>query len=114
MRRGNHSVLLILADAIIRIQASALGLVCRILFAERGTESNAAERILLLRTGGLGDFLFAVPAMAIVRRRFPRAKIWLLTAISTDRKVIREVVGYTGGEGKLPWSSFICPGTVDR
>jgi heptosyltransferase-3 len=38
----------------------------------------APERILLIRTGGLGDTLLMWPALAAVRRRFPKARIDLM------------------------------------
>jgi len=38
----------------------------------------APERILLIRTGGLGDTLLMWPALAAVRRRFPEARIDLM------------------------------------
>jgi ADP-heptose:LPS heptosyltransferase len=38
----------------------------------------APERILLIRTGGLGDTLLLWPALAAVRRRFPKARIDLM------------------------------------
>jgi len=38
----------------------------------------APERILLIRTGGLGDTLLMWPAVAAVRRRFPRVRIDLM------------------------------------
>jgi heptosyltransferase-3 len=38
----------------------------------------APERILVIRTGGLGDTLLMWPALAAMRRRFPRARIDLM------------------------------------
>ena len=38
----------------------------------------APERILIIRTGGLGDTLLMWPALAAVRRRFPEARIDLM------------------------------------
>jgi ADP-heptose:LPS heptosyltransferase len=38
----------------------------------------APERILIIRTGGLGDTLLMWPALAAVRRRFPKARIDLM------------------------------------
>ncbi len=38
----------------------------------------APERILVIRTGGLGDTVLMWPALAAVRRRFPRARIDLM------------------------------------
>jgi ADP-heptose:LPS heptosyltransferase len=38
----------------------------------------APERILIIRTGGLGDTLLMWPAVAAVRRRFPQARIDLM------------------------------------
>lgn len=38
----------------------------------------APERILIIRTGGLGDTLLMWPALSAVRRRFPRARVDLM------------------------------------
>lgn len=69
-------------------------------------------RILLLRTARLGDFINAVPAMAAVRRQFPTARIVLMTAISSDRAMVRRTLEYASAES-LPWLEFVQPHLVD-
>jgi ADP-heptose:LPS heptosyltransferase len=44
------------------------------------------ERVLLYRLGSLGDTLLALPALHVVRNRFPRAEITLLTHIPQSPK----------------------------
>lgn len=39
----------------------------------------SANRILICRLGSIGDFVIALPCLHLVRRRFPQAKITLLT-----------------------------------
>lgn len=40
---------------------------------------TSVERILIYRLGSIGDFVIALPCLNLVRRRFPKARIVLLT-----------------------------------
>jgi heptosyltransferase-3 len=44
------------------------------------------ERVLVYRLGSLGDTLLALPAFHLIRHRFPRAKVTLLTHVPTGTK----------------------------
>lgn len=68
--------------------------------------------ILLLRTSALGDFIFAVPAMVALRKRYPDAKIVLLTATSPAYR--SKVHPAYAGVGALPWLSFMIPSVVNE
>lgn len=46
--------------------------------AEDGLDLGAVERIAVLRANGLGDFIFALPALRALRLRFPDAQLVLL------------------------------------
>lgn len=80
-------------------------------FSHQRKEPN---RILVLRTGGLGDFLFAVPSMVALRRRFPTAKIVLLTAASSQKVGLSKVASYTDLSRSYPWLPFVSPSIVDE
>ncbi len=43
-----------------------------------GTRPPAPARILVLRGGAVGDFILTIPALALLRRRYPSARIELL------------------------------------
>ena len=69
--------------------------------------------ILLYRTSALGDFLFAVPAIIQLRKRYPDAKIVLLTATTTNSAHRATVESYTGA-ASFPWLSFIMPSAINE
>jgi heptosyltransferase II len=71
------------------------------------------KTILVLRTGALGDFLFAVPSFQSLRKRFPKAKIALVTTSTTQPTGYKQVVEYVGSGG-LPWTTFVTPDLVDQ
>lgn len=79
-------------------------------FARFGIDPTTkhAARILVLRTSALGDFIFAVPAMVVLRKCYPDAKIVLLTAATTNA-VQRAAVQAYAGVASLPWLSFMIP-----
>lgn len=57
---------------------------------------------LVVRSGRMGDFLMAVPALAALRRRRPEDRIVLLTGISQDRRTAALARRYSGA-GLPPW-----------
>src|SRR5690349_3386431 len=69
--------------------------------------------ILIYRTGRLGDFLVSVPAMNLVRRAFPGAKITLLTCASTKPLSAEKTWSYADPRQELPWINFILPNVID-
>lgn len=72
--------------------------------------------ILIYRTARLGDFITAIPALAIIRNRFPSARIVLLTTISTMSEVLlntkenqkKHEMSY------LPWLTLVEPSIIDE
>src|SRR5215831_255846 len=64
-----------------------LALVNLLLF--RKVQDHRPRTILVYRTARLGDFIVAIPALAILRRTFPQARIVLLTAASTTQSMQR-------------------------
>jgi hypothetical protein len=71
-------------------------------------------RILVYRTGRLGDFIVSVPALQLIRRSYPAAKIILLTCASTRRKALEKTRAYVPENARLPWLNFVHPGLVDE
>lgn len=71
-------------------------------------------RILIYRTGRLGDFLVAVPAIRLVRKAFPEARITLVTCVSSRKQVAEKSKNYSDLAFLPPWIAFIYPGTVDE
>jgi ADP-heptose:LPS heptosyltransferase len=68
---------------------------------------------LVFRTGRLGDFLNAVPAMRLLRTRLPDARIVLATTISSQPSMQVLTSAYAN-PGSLPWLDFVTPSLADR
>lgn len=72
--------------------------------------------ILVYRTARLGDFIVAIPALVALRRRFPKARIALMTITSTMPNMQKVTNTYTGSSGEfdLPWLAFVTPSLGDE
>lgn len=101
------------AKLLLFVQTTVLHLICLLFFRPRH-KLFEAKRILILRTAALGDFLFAVPSMVALRRRFPLAKCILLTTPTTNPVVRRAVQNYIGDAKILPWLNFMVPSVIDE
>lgn len=64
------------------ITRAVLAGVHRLLFRQLSKDrmADCIQRILVYRIGTIGDILITIPTLAAVRRRFPRARICLLTS----------------------------------
>jgi heptosyltransferase-2 len=94
---------------------TCLRLLHRFLFRKQSSlPLGASPRILVLRTAGLGDFILSIPALAALRRKYPSARIVLLTSSTTDTRHQALISSYTGYGGSLPWLDFVVPSTVDE
>jgi hypothetical protein len=67
-----------------------------------GKNNITSDRILIIRTGGLGDFLFAIPAIVRLRKATEK-KIYLLTDGIYDNDMY----------SVTPWAEMIKPLLVD-
>lgn len=77
------------------------------------TEREAsAERILLYRLGSIGDFVISLPALHLVRRRFPQAEIRLLTNRPVDARAA-PAMSLLGGSGLIDGSIAYAVATRD-
>ena len=70
------------------------------------------DRILLIRTAALGDFILSIPAFERVRKAYPAARITLLTSATTEQKTLRTVEAYSIEPS--PWLSLLRPGIIDE
>jgi ADP-heptose:LPS heptosyltransferase len=100
-----------LFQLVLWIQRFALWILTGLLFG-LGRPREEPKSILLLRTGAVGDFLFAIPSFSILRKRFPAARIVLLT-ISTASATDRQNVEKYAGVNAYPWLSFVVPSLID-
>lgn len=76
-------------------------------------KNRSPQEILVFRTCGLGDFILSAPAFAMLRRRFPDAKITLLTTYSTNKAMLNKVAAYAGGVKAAPWIELLRPHLID-
>lgn len=90
-----------------------LELVRQCCFHRPGAWSQHPRTLLVYRTGRLGDFLNAMPALWSLRRQFPQGRIVLLTT-STTRPNMSRVTRQYAQENWLPWLDLMPAGLVDK
>lgn len=71
------------------------------------------ERIVILRSAVLGDFIISSPAMNLIREKHPEAKIYLFTIQSAHKKD-RNAVKVYENKKSLPWLEFLDEKIVDE
>jgi ADP-heptose:LPS heptosyltransferase len=88
----------------------SLNLLSRWLFSP--LSQKAPQRILVHRTGRIGEFTVAIPALVLLRKTFPQAQITLLTPTDTENfsyaaevlsafpKLMDEIITYSPAETK--------------
>lgn len=70
----------------------------------RGVKADAqSNTILVLKVGGLGDFLFGVPALNLLRKCFPWARIILVTSKSLSELGFNSLNRDPSDTAGLPW-----------
>ncbi len=74
---------------------------------------SLVRSIAVLRPAGLGDFIMSTPAFVQLRRRFPEARITLITMHSQSVDQAAKVRAYAGGERAAPWIELIRPHALD-
>lgn len=75
--------------------------------------SNSSERIIILRSAVLGDFIISSPALNFIREKYPSAKIFLLTIQSAHKKDRQAVKVYETKKNQ-PWLDFLDKKIVDE
>jgi ADP-heptose:LPS heptosyltransferase len=71
------------------------------------------SRIAVLRGGGLGDLLFAIPAIAALKAAYPGADVTLL-GTPIHEQVVSATVGPVDSVRILPYSEGVHPGEEDQ
>lgn len=77
------------------------------------TRTSPPKEILVFRTCALGDFILSAPAFALLRERFPGARISLLTTYTSEKAVRSKVAAYAGGAKAAPWIELLRPHLID-
>jgi heptosyltransferase-2 len=90
-----------LVRALIAVENATLALLAFVLF--RRSRDVQPKTILLLRSARLGDFIVTIPALVLLRRTYPTARIVLLTTTSTNADMQAATLGYTDASGTMPW-----------
>jgi len=70
--------------------------------------------IIVFRSAALGDFILACPALALLRRTHPGARIVLLTTQSASKQQRDKVASYAGDARQVPWVALAMPQLVDE
>jgi ADP-heptose:LPS heptosyltransferase len=71
------------------------------------------ETVLVFRSGRLGDFLNALPALHLLRSRLPQARIILASTVSSLPSM-QSITSSYADLNSLPWLEFVTPSLVDR
>jgi len=71
------------------------------------------ERILVLRGGALGDFIVTLPALALLRQRWPRARIELAgNAAAAVLAINRGLLDAAHPQHEARWAALFAPGPL--
>ena len=73
---------------------------------------RGVAKIVVLRGGGLGDLMFALPALAALRAAYPRASLTLL-GTAAHRELLQSTAGPVHDVRVLPFAEGVRPGTQD-
>jgi heptosyltransferase-2 len=71
------------------------------------------QAILVFRSAALGDFILACPALQLLRKLFPNAKLILLTTQSASAEQRAKVAQYAGDTSMVPWVELAKPHLID-
>ena len=82
--------------------------VLRSLLLFRGADEHfIPDTVLVLKVGGLGDFIFGIPALNLLREKLPNAKICLVTAKSISGLRLKFSNRDPLDASDLPWVNFV-------
>lgn len=71
------------------------------------------DKIIILRSAVLGDFIISLPAMNLIREKHPNAKIYLFTIQSAHKKDRNAIKVYETKKA-LPWIDFLDTDVIDE
>lgn len=97
---------------LLHLRRSLVRLIQRLLYPEF-RPGGALGTVLVFRSGRLGDFLNAVPALHLLRSRLPQARI-ILTATVSSLPSMQSVTSAYADLNSLPWLEFVTPSLVNR
>ena len=97
---------------VLHLRRSLVRLIKRLLYPEFRT-GQVLGTVLVFRIGRLGDFLNAIPALALLRSRLPQARIILATTVSS-LPLVQSITSSYADPDALPWLEFVTPSLVDR
>lgn len=104
---GERCVLLLL-----HLERSLVRLIKRLLY-RTFRPAETLTTVLVFRSGRLGDFLNAVPALNLLRARLPEARVILATTASSLPSM-QSITGSYADLNALPWLEFVTPAVINR
>lgn len=97
---------------LLRLRRSLVRVIKRLLYPQF-RHGQPMHTVLVFRTGRLGDFLNAIPALGLLRSRLPAARIILATTVSSLPSM-QSITSSYADPNSLPWLEFVTPSVVDR
>jgi len=97
---------------VLKLRRSLIRCVQRLIFKSFSPRQTLGT-VLVFRTGRLGDFLNALPALRLLRNRIPNARIVLATTVSAMPSMQSLTKTYAN-PASLPWLEFVLPSLVNR
>lgn len=100
---------------LVRLLIACQNLILRVMRFLMFKSENLKEpdSILVLRVSRLGDFINSIPALVSLRSRFPKARITLLTTVSSHLQWEKVTGEYIKTGTPPPWVAFVYPSLVD-
>ena len=102
----------LLTFGVLRLLQSIVRFVKRFLYPKFFT-GHALRTVLVFRTGRLGDFINAIPALSLLRSRLPDSRIVLITTTSSMATMQAITRSYADPKW-LPWLDFVVPSLIDH
>jgi ADP-heptose:LPS heptosyltransferase len=94
---------------ILGLKLNILKVTCSLFFSSK--HFKFPKNIIVFRTCLLGDFIFSLPAVDLIKQNFPEAKIYFMTTYASSGVV--KFATYVNKKEQLPWFEFIKPSLVE-
>lgn len=72
------------------------------------------KTIAIFRSGRMGDFLVALPALKAIKEKYPNCRIIYITFISSANRVRKQVAHYMQPDVIPPWIELVKPDLIDE
>jgi len=102
-------MLSIFVKAILKIRHYFLGSLAFLLFRTKSVKKP--KNIIVFRTCLLGDFIFSLPALELLKQNFPEAKIYFMSTYASSG--VAKFANYVNKKEQLPWFEFIKPNLIE-